>query len=303
MPVNSIAFEGLPSVRGCSPRVAAAADRAKDHRSARHRRRDDAGVGAARHRPERHRQERQRLHGFLRLRERHLAREPSDPGLHGSLEPALGIGRDQQGARARHPDRGLHAQGLADRQRRAALRRFLRRVHGRDAGQRSSARSPCSRCSTRSARSRRAPTCSTRSAHLHDIGVAVPFGIAAQQDLHDPTQVIAHVDGRRPRPAGSRLLPQARKALRRSAREVPRRTSRTCSSSPAPSRRRRSRPRRRCSRSRSGSPRPRSTTSRCAIRKQQDHKTTFADLAEDRAGLRLGRVLRRREDAAQRTST
>ena len=29
--------------------------------------------------------------------------------------------------------------------------------------------------------------------HLHDIGVAVPFGIAAQQDLHDPTMVIAHV--------------------------------------------------------------------------------------------------------------
>ena len=29
--------------------------------------------------------------------------------------------------------------------------------------------------------------------HLHDIGIAVPFGIAAQQDLHDPTIVIAHV--------------------------------------------------------------------------------------------------------------
>ncbi len=29
--------------------------------------------------------------------------------------------------------------------------------------------------------------------HLHDIGIAVPFGIQAQQDLHDPTIVIAHV--------------------------------------------------------------------------------------------------------------
>jgi endothelin-converting enzyme/putative endopeptidase len=29
--------------------------------------------------------------------------------------------------------------------------------------------------------------------HLHDIGIAVPFGIDAQQDLHDPTIVIAHV--------------------------------------------------------------------------------------------------------------
>ncbi|HJT99153.1 MAG TPA: M13 family metallopeptidase [Rhodanobacteraceae bacterium] len=28
---------------------------------------------------------------------------------------------------------------------------------------------------------------------LHDIGIAVPFGIQAQQDLHDPTIVIAHV--------------------------------------------------------------------------------------------------------------
>jgi len=27
---------------------------------------------------------------------------------------------------------------------------------------------------------------------LHDLGVAVPFGVFAQQDLHDPTQVIAH---------------------------------------------------------------------------------------------------------------
>ena len=29
--------------------------------------------------------------------------------------------------------------------------------------------------------------------HLHDIGVAVPFGLFAAQDLHDPTQVIAHL--------------------------------------------------------------------------------------------------------------
>jgi endothelin-converting enzyme/putative endopeptidase len=29
--------------------------------------------------------------------------------------------------------------------------------------------------------------------HLHDVGVAVPFGIFAAQDLHDPTQVIAHL--------------------------------------------------------------------------------------------------------------
>ena len=30
-------------------------------------------------------------------------------------------------------------------------------------------------------------------AHLHDIGIAVPFGLFAAQDLHDPTQVIAHL--------------------------------------------------------------------------------------------------------------
>ncbi|HEY0231763.1 MAG TPA: M13 family metallopeptidase N-terminal domain-containing protein, partial [Dokdonella sp.] len=29
--------------------------------------------------------------------------------------------------------------------------------------------------------------------HLHDVGVAVPFGVSASQDLHDPTQVIAHI--------------------------------------------------------------------------------------------------------------
>ena len=29
--------------------------------------------------------------------------------------------------------------------------------------------------------------------HLHDLGIAVPFGIFAAQDLHDPTQVIAHL--------------------------------------------------------------------------------------------------------------
>jgi endothelin-converting enzyme/putative endopeptidase len=29
--------------------------------------------------------------------------------------------------------------------------------------------------------------------HLHDLGVYVPFGLAAQQDLHDPTVVIAHL--------------------------------------------------------------------------------------------------------------
>ena len=29
--------------------------------------------------------------------------------------------------------------------------------------------------------------------HLHDVGVAVPFGLFALQDLHDPTQVIAHL--------------------------------------------------------------------------------------------------------------
>lgn len=29
--------------------------------------------------------------------------------------------------------------------------------------------------------------------HLHDIGVAVPFGLVAGQDLHDPTRMIAHL--------------------------------------------------------------------------------------------------------------
>jgi endothelin-converting enzyme/putative endopeptidase len=29
--------------------------------------------------------------------------------------------------------------------------------------------------------------------HLHDIGIAVPFGVVAMQDLHDPTIVIAHI--------------------------------------------------------------------------------------------------------------
>ena len=29
--------------------------------------------------------------------------------------------------------------------------------------------------------------------HLHDLGVGVPFGVFAAQDLHDPTQVIAHL--------------------------------------------------------------------------------------------------------------
>ncbi|MEO7326696.1 MAG: M13 family metallopeptidase [Dokdonella sp.] len=29
--------------------------------------------------------------------------------------------------------------------------------------------------------------------HLHDLGVAVPFNVAAAQDLHDPTRMIAHI--------------------------------------------------------------------------------------------------------------
>ncbi|MEO6688123.1 MAG: M13 family metallopeptidase [Dokdonella sp.] len=29
--------------------------------------------------------------------------------------------------------------------------------------------------------------------HLHDLGIAVPFAVFAAQDLHDPTQVIAHI--------------------------------------------------------------------------------------------------------------
>jgi len=29
--------------------------------------------------------------------------------------------------------------------------------------------------------------------HLHDVGIAVPFGLFAAQDLHEPTQVIAHL--------------------------------------------------------------------------------------------------------------
>ena len=56
----------------------------------------------------------------------------SDSRLHGSLEQALGIGRDQQGARARHPGRRLEENRLAERQRRATVRRFLCRVHGRE---------------------------------------------------------------------------------------------------------------------------------------------------------------------------
>jgi endothelin-converting enzyme/putative endopeptidase len=30
--------------------------------------------------------------------------------------------------------------------------------------------------------------------HLHDIGIAVPFGVTAEQDLHDPTRVIAQIN-------------------------------------------------------------------------------------------------------------
>ena len=29
--------------------------------------------------------------------------------------------------------------------------------------------------------------------HLHDLGLAVPFGLQAAQDLHDPTQIVAHL--------------------------------------------------------------------------------------------------------------
>ncbi len=141
-----------------------------------------------------------------------------------------------------------------------------------------SAPSRCSRCSTRSARSRRAPTCEHTIGHLHDIGVAVPFGVAAQQDLHDPTHGHRARRGRRPRHAGSRLLPQARQALRRSAREVPRRTWRRCSSSPA-----RSRPTAKQDAATVFAFEKRlaeASLDNVALRdpKQQDHKTTFADL-------------------------
>ena len=64
-----------------------------------------------------------------------------------------------------------------------------------------------------------------RAAHigkLHDVGRRVPFVVYATEDLHDPTKAIAQLVRRRFGPARPRLLPQARDALRRGAREIPR---------------------------------------------------------------------------------
>ena len=115
---------------------------------------------------------------------------------------------------------------------------------------------------------------------LHAIGVDVGFAIVCGPGpaRPDPDRR-AHLRVG-PWPAGSRLLPQAGRPLRRGARQVPRAPRQRCSRSPGRRRRPRMPPRRRCSSWKSALPKRRSTTSRAAIRISSDHKTRFAGLAE-----------------------
>src|SRR4051812_46131712 len=62
-----------------------------------------------------------------------MAREESDPGVAGALEPSLGFGRDGEGPVARNPGGGLEEEGLAAGERATTGGRLLRRVHGRGA--------------------------------------------------------------------------------------------------------------------------------------------------------------------------
>ncbi len=100
--------------------------------------------------------------------------------------------------------------------------------------------------------------------HLHDIGIAAPFGLFAAQDLHNPKQMIAHVT------ASGLGLPdrdyylKTEKRFQKPATNT-KSTSRTCSNWPARSRRNRKRLRKPSSSSKSGSPENRWTTWPCAI--------------------------------------
>ena len=261
-------------------------------------------AGIARHRSRGHRPHGRRVHRLLRLRERRLARAAPDPGLHGSLEQALGIGRDQQGARARHPrPSSPRASRLADGQRRAADRRLLRRLHGRNAGQRArrQAGAAAARRDPRDQDARRRAahdrrTCTTSASRCRSAS-------SRSRTCTTRRSVIAHID------AGGLGMPdrdyylKTEQALRRGAREVPRRTSRRCSSSPARSRpqakqdagdrvRVREAPRRSLARQR-----------RAARSEASGPQDDVRRAAEARAGLRLGRVLRRREACRTATST
>ena len=178
-----------------------------------------------------------RLRRLLRLRQRRLAREQSDSGVHGSLEQALGVRRGQQGACARHPRRGFGEAGLAGRKCRAAVRRFLRRVHGRGAVDAAGV-APVQPLLDEIGAIKAGATCSALIAsctHRRRRAVRASRDAGpARSDADDRQHLRAAA-----RPARPRLLPQDRSRVSsRRARSITC-TSRRCSSLPAPSCRRR----------------------------------------------------------------
>ena len=230
--------------------------------------------------PGRHQPQRRCLHRLLRLRQRRVAasrtRSPTTwiAGA-GAGSPA----RSTRNTCATSSPRCRRARDWPQGQRRAARRRLLRRLHGRAPRQRARQQAGRSRCSPRSTRSRTRAGVQRMIGQLHDVGVAVPFVVYAGAGPARP-------DAGRSRTStpAAWACPTATTTSRpsRASSRRARSTSSTwprCSSSPAPTpdAGQGSTPTP-CSRSRSAWPRPRSTTSRCAIPKQQDHKTAFADL-------------------------
>ena len=217
--------------------------------------------------PGRHQSQRQRLHRFLRLRQRRVAQAASDPGLHGSLEPALGVRRGQQGTRARHPRPRCRRSTTGRRAAPSSCRAIstppawttaqINQLRPR-AGAAAARRSRRDQVARRRAAARSA-TCTTSASPCRS-------RVYRRQDLHDPTQVVAHVD------ASGLGLPdrdyylKPEHALRRGAREVPRARREDVHARRRQAGRGQGGRRHRVRLREAPRRRPRSTTSRCAIR-------------------------------------
>ncbi len=202
------------------------------------------------------------------------------------------VGREQQGESEGHPrsrcprDR-TGPQGSAEQ----LLGDLLRRLHGRDR--------ESTQLGTKPAQPLLAKIDALKNmaaVQAHDRRAARPGHFRArsrrrrQQDLHDPTMVIAHLG------AGGLGLPDRDYYLKPEPRFVEARAKylahvdKMFELAGAQAGRGQAGGRHRVRVRDSASPRPRSTTWRCAIPKQQDHKTTFAELAEARRRISTGRA-------------
>ena len=184
--------------------------------------RGDPGAGgrAARHRALGHGPQRCALQRLLRVRQRRLARGPSDPGFDAPLEPPVGGGGVVQGPAEGHPRGGLDRPESFQGEHRSAHRGLLRRVHGDEPAQRRrSPASPAPAHGDRRHEERRRPAEDDRPPPVdRDRGSLRSLGGLGQpqpgrRDRADLRQ--------RPRDARPRLLPEDRAALRGRAGQVP----------------------------------------------------------------------------------